>query len=60
MTGFEGFVTREEASDLLRCSTKTLKRIEARKELQPVFLTERIVGYRESDLRRYLHERTKA
>jgi hypothetical protein len=59
MTDFEGFVTRAEAAELLRCSIKTLKRIEQLKQLQPVQLTERVIGYRQSDLRRYLHERTK-
>jgi len=54
------FITRVEAAKLLGVSIKTMKRIEQRKELQPVRITDRVVGYRESDLKRYLHERTAA
>jgi hypothetical protein len=54
----EGYITRKEAAELLRCSVKTLKRLEALKQLAPVFLTENIIGYRVNDVKRYLHERT--
>jgi DNA-binding transcriptional MerR regulator len=53
-----GFTTRKEAAEILRCSTRTLQRLERAKQLPPVHLTQRIIGYRNSDLLRYLHERT--
>ena len=50
--------TRKEAAKLLGVTTRTLRNMEARGELQPVYVTSRIVGYCDSALRRYLYERT--
>jgi len=58
-TEFEGLITRKEAAAILRCSITTLKRIERRKELQPIQITPLIIGYRQSDLQRYIYDRTK-
>ena len=58
MQPFDPVLTRKEAAKLLGVTTRTLRNIEARGELQPVYVTSRIVGYRDSALRRYLYERT--
>lgn len=55
---FDRVWTRKEAAKILGCSVRTLQTLESKGELQPVYVTPRIVGYRDSHLRRYLHERT--
>ena len=58
MQPFDQVRPRKDAATLLGVTTRTLRNIEARGELQPVYVTSRIVGYRDSALRRYLYERT--
>ena len=50
---------RREAARILGCSIETLRRLEAAGELPRVQITTRIVGYRDSVLRRFMHDRTK-
>lgn len=53
----EGLLTLAEAAELLRCSTRTLRRRVDRAEL-PVFRDGRIVRVREIDLAGYVARRT--
>jgi len=48
-----------EAARMLGCSVETLRRLEASGQLPRIQITPRIVGYRDSVLRRFMHERTK-
>jgi predicted DNA-binding transcriptional regulator AlpA len=50
---------RREAAKMLGISIKTLTRIEHRGELPRVQITDRIVGYRDSALRRFISERER-
>jgi len=52
-------VPRKEAAELLGVSIKTLQRLEKLKQLQPIYITDRIIGYRESAIRRRIYENTK-
>lgn len=54
---FPDLVTRREAAQIMRVSIRTLKRLEERKELQPVHITSNVIGYRAADLKRYLVDR---
>jgi len=58
-TPFDRVIPRREAARLLGVSTKTLQRIEDRRELQPIRISDRVWGYRRSALQRYIHERTQ-
>jgi hypothetical protein len=59
-TTFDRVITRQQAARLLGVSVKTLRRIEDRRELQPVRVSDRVWGYRNSALQRYLYDRTRA
>jgi predicted DNA-binding transcriptional regulator AlpA len=48
---------REEVATILGVSTKTLERLEARGELARVQITNRIVGYRDSEIEKFLARR---
>ena len=52
-------ITRKEAAKILGVSVTTLQRLEKAGELQPIYVTERIIGYRESAIRRRIYENTK-
>jgi predicted DNA-binding transcriptional regulator AlpA len=50
--------TRKQVAEILNISTRTLTRMESRGELPPrVRITERIFGYRDSDLNKWLEAR---
>jgi predicted DNA-binding transcriptional regulator AlpA len=48
---------REEAASILGVSAKTIERLEARGELTRVQITNRIVGYRDSEIEKFLARR---
>jgi predicted DNA-binding transcriptional regulator AlpA len=57
----DAFLRRKEAAHILRCSLRTLRRLELRGELPPrVNVTERIFGWRESQIREFLDARTRS
>jgi predicted site-specific integrase-resolvase len=51
---------RKETAARLNISLRTLRRLELRGEIERVQITERIVGYRDSAIERFLKERTGA
>ena len=55
---FDKVWTRAEAADFLGCSVKTVIKFERTGLLQPIFISDRIIGYRDSNLRRFVYERT--
>jgi predicted site-specific integrase-resolvase len=58
MTPIDPVYTRKEASKILRISIRTLQNLEKAGAIQSVRITARIIGYREAELRRYLHDNT--
>jgi predicted DNA-binding transcriptional regulator AlpA len=50
--------TRKETARILGVSVKTLTRIEARGELPRVQISPRIIGYRNSEIEKFLTSRT--
>ena len=50
--------TRRQAASILGISTRTLMRIEARGELPRVQISPRVVGYRHSEIEKFLSART--
>ena len=52
--------SRKEVAKLLGVSVRTLARIEARGELPTVRITPRIIGYRASEIEKFLAARTAA
>jgi predicted DNA-binding transcriptional regulator AlpA len=55
---FDPVYTRKQAADLLRCSVRTLIRIEQDGDLPRVQISPGIVGYRGSAIKRYISDRT--
>jgi DNA-binding transcriptional MerR regulator len=52
--------SRKEAARMLGgCSIRHLRKMEERGELQPIQISPRIIGYRDSALRQFIHDRTK-
>jgi predicted DNA-binding transcriptional regulator AlpA len=57
----DAFLSRKETAHILRISLRTLRRLELRGELPPrVNVTERIFGWRESQIREFLDARTRS
>jgi predicted DNA-binding transcriptional regulator AlpA len=53
--------TRQEFAELLAISVRTLDRLEKRGELpRRVHVTDRLVGYRESEIAEFISARTRA
>jgi len=50
--------SRAETAARLNVSLRTLRRLELRGEIERVQITERIIGYRDSAIERFLEERT--
>jgi predicted DNA-binding transcriptional regulator AlpA len=50
--------TRKETARILGISTRTLSRLEARGELPRIQISPRIVGYRSSEIEKFLTART--
>jgi predicted DNA-binding transcriptional regulator AlpA len=50
--------TRKRTAEILGCSVKTLTRIEARGELPRVQISPRIIGYRNSEIEKFLAAKT--
>lgn len=57
---FDRAVPRKEAAKLLGVCIRTMRNLELRGELQPIYITTKNIGYRDSALRRFLFERTGA
>ena len=55
---FDPVVKRRDAARRLGCCVRTLQNLEKRGELTPIFITGKLIGYRDSALRRFVHERT--
>jgi predicted DNA-binding transcriptional regulator AlpA len=58
MTPIDPVYTRREAAKILRISIRTLQNLEKSGAIQSVRITPRIIGFREAELRRYLHDHT--
>jgi hypothetical protein len=52
--------SRAQTAARLNVSLRTLRRLELRGEIERVQITERIIGYRDSAIERFLEERTGA
>jgi predicted site-specific integrase-resolvase len=50
--------TRKETAERLRISVRTLSRMERRGEIQRIRISDRIFGYRDSAIEKFLEERT--
>jgi DNA-binding transcriptional MerR regulator len=57
---FDKVWTRTETAEFLGCSVKTVIKFERTGLLQPIYISDRIIGYRDSNLRRFVFERTGA
>jgi hypothetical protein len=56
---FDRVYTRKQAATLLGVSVGTVLNLERRGLLTPVHVSDRLIGYRDSNLRRYLYEQTR-
>jgi len=57
--GIDLFRSRKETAELLRCSLRTLRRLELRGELPPrIKVSDRIFGWRDSQINEFLKART--
>jgi predicted DNA-binding transcriptional regulator AlpA len=53
--------SRQQTADILGISVRTLSRMELRGEAPPrIKITERVIGYRDSEINKFLESRTVA
>jgi predicted DNA-binding transcriptional regulator AlpA len=59
MSNIDCVRTRQETAEMLRISLRTLRRLEVKGDLPPrIRISERIFGYRDSQINAYLASRT--
>jgi len=57
MVPFDRVWNRKEAAEMLGISIASLRKLEKAGQLQPINITARVIGYRDSHIRRFVNER---